>query len=370
MPNDTPSLRILHITASSMIGGGPEHVWQLVRHLPKNIESFIAAPTCEPYGGRFMEAVGEDHFISIPQRKFSLRAFLSLRAFIKQNNISIIHSHGKGAGIYGRLAALCTGVTSVHTFHGIHLPLNAIFRHLYICLERFLCSISKLCIAVSDGEAEEVKRCGFAFETLRTIHNGVFVPEQLLQRKMPNPFTILHVSRFDVRQKNSLMLYDIALALQKKELLGQVNFVLVGAGEELAILQDKIAQAGLAEFFTYVGQQKSVQPFYEAAACILSTSRWEGMPLAVLEAQAFGVPAIASDVVGNRDAVQDGKTGFLFKLNDNIGVVDYIEKLIKNHGLWEEMSYAAWMQAQEKFSVQNMAKLTAKVYLAGHKKIK
>ncbi len=345
-----------------MIGGGPEHVWQLVRHLPNFIESFIAAPMCEPYGGRFVASVGQKRFLAIPQRKFTLRAFFRLVAFIKQHNIHIIHSHGKGAGIYGRLAALCTGVKSVHTFHGIHLPQKAIFRKAYMALERGLCFLSKACIAVSDGEAEEAKRCGFAPENLHTIYNGVYVPEQLPQREMPKTFTILHVSRFDTKQKNSLMLYNIALALQEKNTLERVKFILVGEGEELPLLQDKIDQAGLTESFVYAGQQKTVQSFYEETACILSTSRWEGLPLAILEAQAFGVPAVVSDVVGNRDAVLEGETGLLFDLEDAVSAALQIQTLLESPKLWAKMCMTGHDRIRENYSVHGMALTAARVY--------
>ncbi len=355
-------IKVLHITVSSMIGGGPEHVWQLVQHLPKNIDSFIAAPSCAPYGARFQECVGNNQFLPIPQRKFTLTAFLQLIRFIKKNKITIIHSHGKGAGIYARFAALCTKATSVHTFHGIHLPQNTIAKCLYATLERFLCAISKTCIAVSDDEAQEARALGFAPAHVTTIHNGVFIPHALPEKDLARPFKILHVSRFDKKQKNSLFVYDIALELQKKELLSQCIFILVGDGEELAPLQQKIESAGLGHYFEVQGKQESVTPFYQEAHCLLSTSRWEGLPLAVLEAQAWGVPAVVSNVVGNREAIKDKTTGLLFPINKAEDAATSMETILKSNDTWQHMRSEAHTRIKKNFSVAAMAERTANIY--------
>ncbi len=345
-----------------MIGGGPEHVWQLIQHLPQNMESFVAAPDCAPYGARFRQSVGQERLLHIPQRKFTVKAFLQLIHFIKKNNIDIIHSHGKGAGIYGRLAASIAGVKSVHTFHGIHLPQKRFFRWLYVGLERFLCLISRVCIAVSDGEYAKAQSLKLCPQGLTTIVNGVNVPQTLPPCPTFLPLALLHVSRFDNKQKNSLLLYDIALALREKGILAQCHFILVGDGEELPTLQKKIHAAGLDNNFCIVGQQSCVAPYYTQACCLLSTSRWEGLPLAVLEATAQGVPTIATDVVGNRDAIKDGETGFLYPLGNAEAAAACIEKILHNEELWHKMRTQAYAHALEKFSVQKMAAATAQIY--------
>ncbi len=355
-------IRVLHITASSTIGGGPEHVWQLIRHLPAFIENFVAAPTSAPYGQRFIDAVGQECFLTIPQRKFTLRAFLSLLRHIKKHRINIIHSHGKGAGIYGRLAALCTRVKSVHTFHGIHLPNNIIAQKMYARLEKLLCGISKVCIAVSAGEAQQARILQWGAEKLAIVYNGVVLPKELTFRKRTLPLQILHVSRFDTKQKNSLFLHTIAQALQEKGILKHCQYILVGDGEELPLLKTKNQSVGFDRFFQYVGRQDSVLSYYEQSHCYISTSRWEGLPLAVLEAQAHGLPCIVSDVVGNRDALVHEKTGFLFPIDDAYTAAEYIEKLLQDEKLWQSMRSQAHTHALEHFSAQTMAKHTVSIY--------
>lgn len=354
--------RVLHITASSMIGGGPEHVWQLVRHLPTYIVSFIAAPDCTPYGPRFANTVGNERLFTLPQRQFTLRALCGLVRFVRQHRIDIIHSHGRGAGVYGRTVALLTRTSSVHTFHGIHLPHRPLARRAYLVLERMLCMVSHTCIAVSDGEAEQVRHLDLGVRNLVVIPNGVEIQDLLDARTYPNPFTLVHISRFDPVQKNSLWLIELALALRQANILEKCRFVLVGDGEQLPELRQRIRQAGMEENFQIMGSQPSVLPFLQDAGCLISTSRWEGLPLAVLEAQALGVPALVTDVVGNKDAIEDGVSGFVYPLDNTSVAVKCITRLLDGAVIWQKMCVAAHTRASALFSVDRMAQETAMAY--------
>ncbi len=71
----------------------------------------------------------------------------------------VIHSHGKGAGLYGRIAARLTGAAAIHTFHGIH---HAGYSRLYLTLERALARRSYAVIHVSASQAEEARALGLA----------------------------------------------------------------------------------------------------------------------------------------------------------------------------------------------------------------
>ncbi|WP_174406622.1 glycosyltransferase [Desulfovibrio subterraneus] len=362
MPQTTTSpLNVLHITASSKIGGGPEHIWQLVHNTENTIRSFIAAPDRRPYGDRFTALVGKERLLTIPQRSFSLSAWWELVRFIKRNQIDIIHSHGKGAGLYARLAAFVTGTCSVHTFHGIHLPVNPLLRIAYTNLERLLCAISKTCITVSAGEATLATKLRFCPHKLKTILNGVEVGEVTPERVPSMPFKIVHVSRFDP-VKGSKWLLQLAKAMDDTGILKQCRFVLVGDGEERAAMEQEAQQAGLSQAFEFVGMQPSVIPYFDHAGCLISTSLREGLPLAVLEAQAAGVPCIVTNVVGNAEAIEDGKTGFLYPLHDEKAATRCIAGLINNQALWSSMCANAHRRALEHFSSKQMSANTLSVY--------
>lgn len=357
-------MKILNITLSSSPGGGPEHVWQLIRQLTKlGVQPVIAAPCGEPYWKRFMEVVKEQHMLCMPQRKLSSVALLHLAIQARKNDVDIIHSHGKGAGLYGRLASCITGIPCVHTYHGIHIQYKSPLKQAYILLERLLGRVTARAIAVSRGEGEQANALRFCPSyRLHVVPNGVEIPDGIQPCASRGAFRVVHISRFDPVQKNSEVLVEIALELRKLSGIDNVEFILIGEGERLAKLKVAVRDANLERHFRFEGFQPNPRSYLQGAGCYLSTSRWEGMPLAVLEAMAEGTPVVASDVVGNRDAVEHGMTGFLFPLDDHPAAARQIMALKSDGALRQTMGKAAHQMAWDRFSLERMAQETLRVY--------
>ena len=89
-----------------------------------------------------------------------------------------------------------------------------------------------------------------------------------------------------------------------------------------------------------------------SAAVYLSTSAWEGLPLALVEAQAMGIPAVCTDVPGNRDVIQHGTTGFLGANDEEL--VHACCTLIADPARMEVMSRAARLAAKTRFDVGSL----------------
>jgi glycosyltransferase involved in cell wall biosynthesis len=89
-----------------------------------------------------------------------------------------------------------------------------------------------------------------------------------------------------------------------------------------------------------------------AADILVMTSLWEGMPLVLLDAQALGLPAVVTDVVGCRDVVQNGVTGFICQTDEEL--IEKTQLLIRDSSLRKKMSEAARTMAAERFSIQRM----------------
>ena len=132
-------MKILMISSTGKVGGGPSHIFMLMKLLPENFELFLAMPK-NNYSERNLHFLKlEKNFISINERKVSLCDILKLYKFIKKNDIKIIHSHGKGAGLIGRILAILLNKKHIHTYHGIHLKChNFLNRLCYIFMKIYL----------------------------------------------------------------------------------------------------------------------------------------------------------------------------------------------------------------------------------------
>ncbi|MEK6759599.1 MAG: glycosyltransferase family 4 protein [Deltaproteobacteria bacterium] len=348
--------KILYITSRSDYGGGPEHIHQLIKRLSSRFRIFIASPKDEPYYARF-----KDHgeCIEIPHRRFSRTHLICLVRLIKQEGIDLIHSHGKGAGVYSRMLGVICRKPVVHTFHGFHYSqLRPVSRLLNLGAEKLLGRFTDLYIAVSESERDACAKTGlFDMNKVVVIPNGVEVP-LFKQKKPTNRFRIITVARLSPI-KGVDIIVDIARELGS--IADGYEILIVGDGPERPSLEKK-AQ-GL-ENIRFLGFRTDVPELLDSSDVFLSASRGEGMPLSLLEAMARALPVVASDVMGNRDLVGNGTTGFLFDIKRPAEAAEKIALLIKDRRLYGRLSKNAYEAASSEHSVEKMCDKTALAYKA------
>ena len=365
-------MRVLAITSRADIGGGPEHLFQLTKALAADVSVTIAAPRDEPYFARFCELVGEDNVIEIPHRAFRLSTLRQLRSVVRRNKVDVIHSHGKGAGTYSRPLAMLTRRPVVHTFHGVHVgEYGTIARTLYLLVERLLGLVTAAGISVSAGEQTSVLEHRLV-PTRRSVvvDNGVVIPTQLDRPEPSATLRIVAVNRYD-HQKNPELLVRIIETLGANASIGPVKLTVLGTGDKFEHIDQTIrASAAIADGrveVELVGATTTPRAYFQAADVFLSTSRWEGMPLAVLEAMSEGLPVVATNVVGNRDVVDDGVHGLLFDNDDAASAVDALKRCT-DADLVASLGDNARHRAATDFSVEAMANATADVYRRIHRR--
>ncbi|WP_108838562.1 glycosyltransferase [Tateyamaria sp. Alg231-49] len=305
-------MNVLMLTVRADLGGGPEHLFQLLDNRPESAEIWVGCPEDDPYHSRYTELLGADRITTIPHRKFTISALFSLVRLIRHEGIEVVHSHGKGAGLYGRLLALLTKAKAVHTFHGLHVgEYGAAKKAIYLGLEKVLGMWTASAICVSDTEAQAITAAHLIPPAkLRTIVNGVVVPAKANAPvlKKGAPLKILSVSRYDY-QKNPDLMLDVAIALKGRR---EFHMVVLGTGARFDEIRKRVQAEGLGDEVELQGGVPSARPFMAQAHVFLSSSRWEGMPLAVQEAMSEGLCPVVTDVSGNRDLVRDNETGRLY----------------------------------------------------------
>ncbi|WP_426208416.1 glycosyltransferase [Massilia sp. TWP1-3-3] len=350
---------ILLLTVRADHGGGPEHMLSLLKGLHRRHRFIIGAPAGQAYSQRFAEYGA---LAALPFRRFSLRAFLQLARLVRREGVTVIHSHGKGAGIYGRLLGLVTGRPVIHTFHGFH------FRHLsppkrliYLTIERWLARCTALLLNVSMSESQMCAEAGLlAGGRGVVIPNGVAVsPELAPHRERTPPAILINVARHEP-EKGVDGVLAIAQVLSARAFAYELW--LVGDGEQAQQLRAQVHSAGITERVRFLGFRDDVATLLCSADLFVSASHGEGMPLTLLEAMAAGLPSVASDVVGNQDVVENGRTGFLFALNAPQQAADAIMGLMADPTLYQRCAQTAHARAREKYSVEAMCERIDQVY--------
>jgi glycosyltransferase involved in cell wall biosynthesis len=366
-------IRILQLLVSTSPGGGPKHVYDLVRHLPKaEFEFVVGAPRDGIFFERF-EALGIP-VVEIPLGYIGVRQLFATIRLIRRHGIDLVHTHGKGPGLYGRLAARWLGVPAVHTFHGIHYRRYPVVgQWLYLALERWLSRVSHTIINVSASqEAEGLGLRLFRAEQSVVIVNGVdfeemdaLLHESAITRKSlglgPVDLVLGCVSRFDPVKRLEVLL---AVFQRLQDQIPKVALVLVGGGGEEDRIRGLAKAMGLAQHVIFTGFLENPGRIYPVLDLYLSASLKEGLPLALVEAMSAGVPVVATDVPGQRDVVVHGKTGVLIPADNEAALADAVIKLWAEPARRAAMGEAAGKWARTEFDIRKMLGRTAGVYRA------
>jgi glycosyltransferase involved in cell wall biosynthesis len=135
----------------------------------------------------------------------------------------------------------------------------------------------------------------------------------------PDRFVIGWIGRFDYAKGLDLLLASIPRVAEQ---VPTAVWVVIGDGDrqELRLWQDSVADRGQAGKVVFLGARSDACRLIRAFDLYVSTSRWEGLPLVLLEVMEQGVPIVASDVVGNRDVLKGW--GYLFPAQDVAGAAE------------------------------------------------
>jgi glycosyltransferase involved in cell wall biosynthesis len=284
---------------------------------------------------------------------------LEVGALLKRLRPHLVHAHSSKAGFLGRLAARALGVKSVYTAHGWAftegVPEGR--RRLALAMERFAGRLGDRVIAVSHHDRDLALRHRVVpSERLKVIWNGV--PDTPLRaRPEAHPPRLVMVARFAPQKDHALLLRALA---GLKELPWTLD--LVGEGPLLPQARALAQALGLAERVRFLGARRDVAEVLAGAQVFALATRWEGLPLSVLEAMRSGLPVVATDVGGVKEAVVEGETGFLVGRGDEAGFRERLARLLQNPRLRASLGEVGRKRYEEAFTLERMLRETWRLY--------
>lgn len=308
-----------------------------------------------------------------------LKAFRSLYRLFRELKPDIVHTHNPKPGVYGRIAARLAGVPRVvNTVHGLYAtPDDSLAKRSAVyAIERFAAIFSDVELVQNQEDLALLRRLRVPANKLVLLGNGIdlgrFSPGTVdaetresarleLGARSADDVVIGFVGRM-VREKGIVELLEAAEVVTAK--CPNARFALIGFHDPSR--QDDVPPALLKEAVergvAILGARSDVVELYSGMDVFVLPSHREGFPRSVMEASAMGVPVVATDIRGCREAVVDDVTGILVPAHNVSALASALERLILDTDARVRLAGEAVSKANADFSVQTQIDVTVAAY--------
>ncbi len=354
-------MKVLHVEGGRHYYGGARQVVYLLEGLAeRGVENLLVCPPGAAVAGH---AAPFAEVLPTPLRGDLDAAFVArLRSRIRATRPDLVHLHSRrGSDVWGGVAARLAQVPCVLSRRVDNRERAWVVALKYRLFDRV--------IAISDGIRDVLLDEGVAPQRLRCVRSALDarpwlrpVDRVAMRRQFgldDDAFVIGVVAQL-IRRKGHRHLFD-ALRTLHSERPG-VRVLLFGQGPLRGELESRAARDGLASVVRFVGFRDDLPRWMGGLDVLAHPADREGLGIALLQAQAAGVPVVATRAGGMPEAVSDGVTGLLVAPGDVAALADALRTLIDDAALRERMGQAARARVLERFSVDAMVDGNLAVY--------
>jgi glycosyltransferase involved in cell wall biosynthesis len=355
-------MKILYLITKSERGGAQIHVLDLLRTLRDHIEPVVAC--------------GEDGFLLEECRKLGIevhivpelvhpirplqdaRAVWAVSSLLRRCCPDIIHGHTGKAGLIARAAGLLTRTPAFYTVHSwSFVGTGQLTSSFAVWLERVMRFAGGTVIEVCRSNFEMARRRSVVNPTRHLmIWNGMPDTPYRATSDPQRPARILMAARFIAAKGHSLLLHALAGIEQPWQL------TLAGDGPNRFPMEQLSQQLGIRERVTFTGDTDQVDSLLAASDIFVLPSRYESLPLSIIEAMRAGLPVIATHVGGVSELVTDGVTGYLVPHSDVSGMRERLRELITSPENRSRMGHLGRLRYERDFRVEVMAGAVLALY--------
>jgi glycosyltransferase involved in cell wall biosynthesis len=305
--------------------------------------------------------------VVLPMRsRLEPQGLRTLARWMRDERVDLVHSHMYRSNVPATIAARMAGVRVV--LCQVHnISTWETWRQRW--MDRLLMRWRTAMIAVS----EEVKRDVVANlrcppERVRVLYNGIDLgeygstrPDADLRRRLGVPDgrrLVVVLARLVPQKGHQRLLRAIETARNE---LPPTHVLLVGEGKMREALERELVARRLNDMVTLTGHRDDVAQILALADVSVLASDREGFSNALVESLAAGVPVVATNVGGNREAIVDGECGLLVEPHDIEGLGQALRRLLTDEPLRLRMSQAARERAR-RFGLDEMVEKTCRLY--------
>jgi glycosyltransferase involved in cell wall biosynthesis len=335
-------------------GGAEGQLWMLCRGLDRSVVSpfvYCLSPQVEPYKSH-LEASDVPVRVIRGGRWERVRG---LRRWLESDGVELVHAWLFIANAYAWLAgrggrrAL---VTSARNCKRQGRLLDLLNRKAFAASDAVIVNSLQVKRYVQEQYSAPPERTTVVYNAIDTERFRPGPPRERAE---------VHVGMVGrlVAQKNPLLFVEAAARVRRQ--VPEARFLLVGDGPLRRDVQEAVRAAGLEESVRLAGERDDVAELLRGLDLFWLTSDWEGLPNAILEAMASGLPVVATDVGGVSELVTTGRNGFVVGAGDAEAMASRSIDLLRDRPKLRSFALAARARAQD-FAPEQMVSSTLAVY--------
>lgn len=258
-----------------------------------------------------------------------LSIILQLKRIIKKFKPDIIHTH-----LYSAAYVLFASPRSIPKYHTVHNVAQKEATGMRRLLMQIAYKVGNFTpVAISPYCAQTIEKT-YHVKKIPCICNGIDTEYYRPNKIEHEGIKIINVGRLQ-SQKNHSLLISVFAEIHSK--YPNTTLEIVGEGELRAQLEKDINKLNLSDCVTMQGISDDIRNKLNKADIYVMTSKFEGLPISVLEAMACGLPIVSTKAGGVIDIIEQGSNGFVVEQEDEVGLIEAISKLIVDSELRKSM---------------------------------
>ncbi|MBI2804618.1 MAG: glycosyltransferase [Planctomycetes bacterium] len=357
-------MRVVHLMASPFYGGPERQMLGLARHLPGDVVSaFLSFPE-RGLAQAFLTEARRHGFQAKALQHNTPRVLAcigEIAAELRDSKADLLCTSGYKPDLIGWRAARRVGIPVVSVSHGWT---GATWKvRLYEALDRWVLRRLDAVVCVSQAQADKVRAAGVPDTKINVIRNAIgseaFVePNPEVRAEMaawfsyPPQWIVGAAGRLSPEKGFDVLLKSAAVVC---EAYPKAGFILFGDGPLRANLERQAAEWKLHGRFIFAGFRTDLAKFLPNLDLGVMSSFTEGLPVALLETAAAGVPSVATSVGGIPEVIADGTTGLLVPAGDAGALARSIVELLRDDARRRTLGEAARASARRDFSFETMS---------------
>ena len=275
------------------------------------------------------------NFARNPFSKTNLQAYKELYKIVEKQKFDLIHCHTPVGGVMGRIIGHKYHIKTIYTAHGFHFFKGASLKNwlLFYPIEKFLSRWTDILITINQEDYKRAKRKLYAknIEYIPGVgvdtasFQNVYVDKKTKREELgidTEDFVFISVGELSVRKNHQVVIRALAKIRNEK-----IKYLIVGSGELENKLRMMVRELGLENKLIFAGYRKDVRELLHLSDAFVFPSLQEGLPVALMEAMAVGLPVVCSDIRGNTDLIENGKGGYMYNCHDVNGFAEGMKKI-------------------------------------------